>query len=222
MYYKNWPKLINKGLILSIFALFSVILAGCFKGATRVGVLYFNDFEDFNLKNIEIFGWSNGNFGKKSADGVINYAGNKVLGRFNNTRIDVVIDKLPKHQTICIQFDLYLHDIWRNDVWRMGMDGSDKLVSGFSTDPAKWQSYPNWIGNGSPLNPPGANAFSTNMPGACNLINNPKGTFHYKMEFTEYHSDEKLKIDMSDAGEFFNLNCDRSWSIDNLKIYSIN
>ena len=54
----------------------------------------------------------------------------------------VKAEKLPKHQTICIQFDLYLHDNWRNDVWRMAMDGSDKLVTGFSTDPTRWQSYP--------------------------------------------------------------------------------
>ena len=218
----KWSKMTKKGLVLCIFTLFLASFTGCFKEATKVGVLYFNDFEDFDMKNVEVFGWSNGVFGKKPAVSVTQYNETRVLGRFNNTRVDIVIDKLPKHQTISVQFDLYFHDIWQNDVWRVAFDGTDKLVSGFSTDPAKWQSYPNWIGNGSALSPAGANAFSTNLPGACRLIGNPKGTYHYKMEFTEYHSDNKLKIDMSDAGEFFNLNCDRSWSIDNLKIYTIN
>ena len=97
-----------------------------------------------------------------------------------------------------------------------------RLVTGFSNDPAKWQSYPNWIGNGSPLNPPGSNSFTKNLPGACRWVTNPNGTSMYKMERTEIHSDSTFTLSCSDAGEFFNLNCDRSWSIDNLKIYTIN
>ena len=222
MYYKNWPKMLHKGLILFVFGVFTLFLSGCFKEATKVGVVYFNDFEDYNLKDIEVFGFSNNNWSQFKSISIVDFDSTKVLGRFNNGQIILKLHKLPTHQAINIQFDLLIHDNWRNDAWVLELEKVRRLVTGFSNDPDKWQSYPNWIGNGSPLNPPGANSFTKNLPGACRWVTNPNGTSMYKMERTEIHSDSTFTISCSDAGEFFNLNCDRSWSIDNLKISIIN
>ena len=39
-----------------------------------------------------------------------------MLGVFNNTRIDLHLDKLPEHTIIKVEFDLYLHDNWKNEL----------------------------------------------------------------------------------------------------------
>lgn len=218
----KWPKMIQKGLVFSVFSLFLLGFGGCFKEATKVGVVYFNNFEDYDMKDIEVFGFTNNNWGQFKSISILDYNGSKVLGRFNNGQIQLKLHKLPKHQAINVQFDLLIHDNWKNDAWVLETEKVRRLVTGFSNDPAKWQSYPNWIGNGSPLNPPAANSFTNNLPGACRWAANPNGTSLYKMERTEMHSDSTFTISCSDAGEFFNLNCDRSWSIDNLKITVIN
>ena len=103
----------------------------------------------------------------------------------------------------------------------MELDKNEVLVTGFSNIENVMQSYPNWIGNGSALNPPGSNAFNLNLPGACRLINKTNGTSHYKMERTIVHTASVFTFAGSDAGAFFQLNCDRSWSMDNIKITAI-
>lgn len=200
-----------------------VFLSACTKNVTKVTNIYENNFDDVSMKNIVASGFDrNNNFGSYSDISIVDYNGSKVLGRFNNARIDLVLKQLPLHQAISIQFDLYIHDKWADDVWVMGMDGNQKLVTGFSNFDATQQSYPNWKGNGSPLNPAGANAYNRNLPGACSLAAQPKGTSQYKMEQTILHSDSTFTLSCSDAGNYFKMNCERSWSIDNLKIQLIN
>jgi hypothetical protein len=222
MFNQKWSNISYKSLLLLAVAFLILNSMGCFKEATKVGVVYFNNFDDYDMKNINAFGFTNNNFGPLNSITIVDYNQSKVLGRFNNGKIELKLHKLPKHQAINVQFDLFLHDNWRNDVFVMEFDNQQKLVTGFSNDPNRQQSYPNWIGNGSPLNPPGANAFTTNIPGACIWVSKPNGSSMYKMERTEIHSDSTFTLACSDAGEFFNLNCDRSWSIDNLKITLIN
>lgn len=207
-----------------LYALFSILfLSGCIKNVTKETYIYENNFDDVSMKNIVASGFdSNNNFGPYSDISIVDYNGSKVLGRFNNAKMDLVLHQLPVHQAISIQFDLYIHDKWADDVWVMTYDGHQKLVTGFSNFDATQQSYPNWKGNGSPLNPAGANAFNRNLPGACSLAAKPNGTSQYKMEQTIIHSDSTFALSCSDAGSYFKLNCERSWSIDNLKITLIN
>jgi hypothetical protein len=195
---------------------------GCFKEVTKVSTIYQNDFEDVDLKSIVASGFTNGTFGPFNNINIVDFNGTKVLGRFNNGKIDLHLHKLPTHQAITVKFDLYIHDKWNNDLWKMVWDGNEKLVTGFSNFDATPQSYPNWIGNGSLLNPAGANSYNRNLPGACILASSSMGTSLYKMEQTYIHSDTSFSFSCSDAGNYFNLNCERSWSIDNLKITLIN
>ena len=201
---------------------FLTTLSSCFKDASKVSIIYQNDFEMMDMKSIVATGFPHGNFGQFTDIKIIDYNGTKVLGRFNNARIDLVLNQLPKHQAISVQFDLYIHDKWSNDPWVMELNGARVLVTGFSNFDAIQQAYPNWIGNGSDNNPAGANSYNRNLPGACSLATQKNGTSLYKMEQTFLHTDPTFLFGCSDAGSYFNLNCERSWSIDNLKITLIN
>lgn len=199
----------------------SMLFSSCIKNVTKQQVVYENDFEDFNLKGFVISGWLNGGFGTLSDIKIVNYNGTKVLGRFNNCMADLVVRKLPAHTAIHVEFDLYLHDNWKNDLWKMTFDNQDQLMTGFSNDSSVLQSYPNWIGNGSAPSPAGSNAFNRNLPGACSQISSPHGSSMYKIVSTVLHSDSTFHFTCSDATHPFNDFCQISWSIDNLKITTI-
>ena len=187
----------------------------------KLSVVYENDFETYDQKGFKVYSFENGNFGLFDRVNILDFNSSKVLGRFNNGKAELKIDSLPLHNAINIQFDLYIHDIWKNDLWKMEFDNREVLVTGFSNIENVMQSYPNWIGNGSASNAPGANAFDLNLKGACRNISKANGTSHYKMERTIVHTGSTFAFAASDAGAFFQLNCDRSWSIDNLKITAI-
>lgn len=200
----------------------SCLLTACTKNITRVNTIYNNDFENFDLKTIEVSGWLNGLFGPVNDIRITDYKGNKVLGFFNNARIALKLNDLPTHQAIRVEMDLYVHDNWKNDLWQMSIDGVYQLITGFSNDSTGKQSYPNWLGNGSALFAAGSDAYDSQLPGACALRNSPHGTSMYKITRTMLHTTNSFDFNCSDAGDFFNLPCQRSWSIDNLKITLIN
>lgn len=203
---------------LLIMILFAVLPVACFKNLTVTNLVYENDFESSQLNNIEVFGWNNGLFGPVDQPRISNYNGSRVLGKLNNNQVKLNLTNLPLHQEIRVELSLLLHNTWKNDVWVMQFDGNNQLITGFSNDPAIPQSYPNWIGNGSSLSPAGANALSTYLPGICNLAANPKGSSHYQLVTTLRHSASSFTLSCNDAGGVFNDTCQRSWSIDNLKI----
>lgn len=187
----------------------------------KLTVVYENDFETYAQKGFKVYSFENGNFGLFDRVNILDFNNSKVLGRFNNGKAVLILDTLPLHNAINIQFDLYIHDIWKNDLWKMELENNEVLVTGFSNIENVMQSYPNWIANGSALNPPGANAFDLNLKGACRNISKANGTSHYKMERTIIHSKPTFTFAGSDAGAFFQLNCERSWSMDNIKITAI-
>ena len=207
------------------FILLVSTLQSCMKevvvNVPKLTVVYENDFETYNQKGFKVYSFENGNFGLFDRVSILDFNNSKVLGRFNNGKAVLILDTLPLHNAINIQFDLYIHDIWKNDLWKMELENNEVLVTGFSNIENVMQSYPNWIANGSALNPPGANAFDLNLKGACRNISKANGSSHYKMERTIIHSKPTFTFAGSDAGAFFQLNCERSWSIDNIKITAI-
>ena len=210
---------------LIICCIFLMIQTSCIKevvtNVPKITEVYNNDFELYDQKKIQVQGHINGVFQLFKNISIVDYNGTKVLGDFNNTRIDLKLDSLPLHNALNIQFDLYIHDNWENDMWKMEFDNKEVLVTGFSNNKNHQQAYPNWINAGYALNPVGSNAFDLTLKGACRYFNLVGGTSLYRMERTIIHSDSTFKFSASDAGEFFELNCDRSWSIDNLKITAI-
>ena len=210
---------------LIICCFFLTMQASCIKevvtNVPKITEVYNNNFELYDQKGIQVQGHINGVFQLFKNINIVDYNDTKVLGDFNNSKIDLKLDSLPLHNTLNIQFDLYIHDNWRNDMWKMEFDNKEVLVTGFSNNKDCQQAYPNWINAGYALNSAGSNAFDLTLKGACRYFKIVGGTSLYRMERTIIHSDSTFKFSASDAGEFFELTCDRSWSIDNLKISAI-
>lgn len=219
--------LINTKHLLLFVSLFTglscFLLPSCFKDLTKEKVVYQNDFE-INSDSFKVYGYSNGGtvFDLVNQTKIINFNGSKVLGSFNNNRVDFEIDSLPAHNAVRLEFDLNIHDQWRNDSWKYVIDGQNQIVTGFSNDSSVMQAYPNWINNGTNLSPAGANAYNRNLPGLCSWASKPNGTSVYKIVNTYLHSSPSFSVSMSDAVSHFLDTCTLSWSIDNFKVTIIN
>jgi len=208
-----------------ITCLISTLYFSCVKevvvNVPKITEVYYNDFEFYDLNGFKVQGHINRVFQPIKTISIIDYWKSKVLGTFNNSKIDLEIDSIPLHNALNVQFDLYIHDNWQNDMWKMEFDNNEMLVTGFSNNKYVPQSYPDWINAGFPPNPAGSNAFDLTLKGACRFNTLAGGTTLYKIEKTIIHSDSTFKFSASDAGEFFELNCERSWSIDNFKVSAI-
>ncbi len=198
-----------------------ILLSSCTKDLTDVTVVYENNFNNGDPKGFVTTGWlSNFAFGEFPFNKITNYKNLKMLGVFNNSRIELDVPKLPEHSIIKVEFDLYLHDGWKNDLWILNIDGHNRLLTGFSNDSNTPQSYPNWFNSGSTF-PAGNQAQEIYLPGLCSLKDNKRGTSKYKIVHSLPHSTKTVKITMSDAGGNKNDTCARSWAIDNLKISAL-
>jgi len=204
-----------KGLVGTLLVL--LCFTSCFKNLTQVTVIYQNNFDDYDQKGIKVFPY----LGQANPISIVKFNGNPVLGMFNNTSIEITLPGLPQHTAITVSFDLYIHDTWRNDLWKYTFDGVDYKLTGFSNDSTVQQAYPNNIGNGSALSPAMTGAQNKNLPGACALANSPHGTAMYRIEQTILHSNSTFDFQCSDAGAFLYTPCNRTWSIDNLTITMI-
>jgi len=192
---------------------------GCFKDLTHITVVYHNDFENADTSQTLKINGFNSNGGYATFDIRTRYFnGSKVLGKFNSNAVTVALANLPSHDIIRTEYDLYIHDKWKNDLWKMTVDNSDQLLTGFSNDSSVQQSYPNWLGNGSPTGPAGRNAVSTHLAGTCGLQGSAQGSSQYHIIQTISHTQPNFTLILSDAGAFFNDTCQRSWSVDNLNI----
>ena len=201
-----------------LFILLITLLAACFKSLTQTSIVYENTFEKGLPDSIKVSGYTNGIFGPVSDVRISNYNGTKVLGKLNSSLVQLIVEGIPPHSLLRIEFDLYIHDKWRNDLWKYSIDGADQLLTGFSNDSTVKQAYPNWLGNGSVPSAARRNAINIELPGSCSNINSPNGTSMYRIVNTLAHTGKTVTFNWSDAGNFFNDTCQRSWSLDNLKI----
>tara|TARA_Y100000768_G_scaffold387705_1_gene379926 strand:- start:2009 stop:2638 length:630 start_codon:yes stop_codon:yes gene_type:complete len=202
----------------------------------RDELIYENDFESSNLKNIDGGGFSNFN-------------NTTVLGDFNNDGFTLHLDNVGDHEYIFISFDLYIHGSWdgnfngfsqndKPDLWTLeykpNMDlfsdsSVDKFITTFSNSPCfsnycLRQSFPqNYPYENNPL----TGNFSKNLDRKCenNFFGGP--TTLYKIEKT-FRSrgnaiilrflDELYQPNAIDKDGQVQSKCDESWSIDNLKV----
>ena len=201
-----------------LFILSITLLAACFKSLTQTSIVYENTFESGLYDSIKVSGYTNGTFGRVSDVRISNFNGTKVLGKLNSSLIQLLVEGLPTHRLLRVEFDLYIHDKWKNDLWKYSIDGADQLLTGFSNDSTVKQAYPNWLGNSSPPSAARRNAVNSELPGSCSNISSPNGTSMYRIVNTIEHTGKTVTLNCSDAGNFFNDTCQRSWSIDNLKI----
>ena len=206
---------------LIMLLLSTMLFSACTKNLTQVITVYENDFNDGTLKGIETLGWqANGLFGAFPYAKITTYQNNKMLGELNNSLVFLKFSSLPQHDNIKIEFDLYVHDNWRNNLWKMQFDGQDQIITGFSNDSTVKQDYPNWLNTGN-ASPAGNQAQEIYLPGTCSLKNSARGTSRYKIMSSIAHTIDSLSITLSDAGGALNDTCARSWSIDNVKIVTL-
>jgi hypothetical protein len=195
-----------------------VSLQACLKKLTVKNIVYENSFADGELRGLKVSGWNNGSFGTLSEPRISYYNGQYVLGKLNNNIVRLELNELPRHDILRVEIELNLHNGWKNDLWKMEMDGETKLLTGFSNDPLVKQSYPNWLGNGTPLGVAGTNAKQTGMPGICNTASTQLGSSAYTIVQTFGHSSNNFILQLSDAGGNVNDTCTRSWSLGRLTV----
>ena len=214
-----------------------IFLISCSKSDDLVfdKVVYENDFESNNSKNLSNYYISN-------------YNNSNVLGDFNNSGFSLHLNELDKHNKIVISFDLYIHGSWdgnyngfenddRPDLWKMELGVQNSYFNNyifettFSNSPCTSsyclkQSFPNRYPH---LNNPNTDAYNTGLDRLCNdKFGGP--TTLYKFEKTLSHSDSSAIFTFYDKLYQPNANknginyakCDESWSIDNLIIRIIN
>jgi len=206
--------------LLYLFGAF-FLLNGCVKDLTHIKTIYDNNFENGNLKGITTAGWlTDINYGVFPFNKITTFQNNKVLGTFNNSSASMSFDNLTSHTIVRVEFDLYLHDNWQNNLFVMTMDGEYRLISGFSNDSTVEQAYPNWF-NQVPTSPAGNQAQEIYLPGFFSKQNNIRGSSHYKIVHSLPHTKSTFELVLSDAGGERNDTCSRSWSIDNIKIVTL-
>lgn len=187
-------------------------------------VVYENGFEDTSNKGFQIYG----DMGLTDSLKRTIYHESTVFGRFNSNYVVFKKDTLPEHNAIKIEFDLYIHDKWDGnflptgasypDLWQMTIDNYPVILTSFSNGSYS-QSYPDNYQTNMINNKPFSNSWEL-LPGVCSLSNNPKGTSHYKIDFTTSHFGP-LQLALSDVPNPVNSLCLKSWSIDNLRITAI-
>lgn len=198
----------------------SITLSSCISNLTKQTVVYSNDFDGSNLKGIVLANY----YGPIRENKFFSFNGSTVLGRFNNTALDLTIDKLSSHDYLRIEFDLYTHDAWDGNtttghpaLWSMQVDGAQIITSTFSNIAGMPQSYPYFLDSNNPQ-PARGNAADTSLPGVCAFKGKTNGTTRYRIQQTLVHSSSQVSLHLNDALYPFMDDCSKSWSIDNLVI----
>ena len=201
----------------------------------RNELVYENNFESYNLENID-------------GGEIMDFNNTKVIGDFNNDGFNL-LENVGDHDYVFISFDLYIHGSWdgnfngfsKNDMpdkWIMEFKpdmtlfkdpSSDNFITTFSNSPC-WsdyclrQSYPEPY----PFeNNPKTGNFKTNLNKICSDSFFGGKTTMYQLEKGFKSSGDNIVIRFYD--ELYQPNaidkdgtpqqkCDESWSMDNIRV----
>lgn len=209
------------------FLAIAFCFSACFKNLPDKKVVYFNDFEDGKNTSLVVY---NSSGALKDSVKIFGFQDNKLFGRFNNNLVELKLANLGKHNIVQIEFDLYIHDKWDGDhlisgstipdAWQMTVDNYPFYLTTFSNGPYG-QSFPGNYKAGAVSNPAHANAWNISLPGICALKDSANGSSLYKIEVITSHNADVIRIACNDALQPFNSLCQKSWSIDNLRVTAI-
>lgn len=213
-----------------LFSICLIILLGCeTSGIDELQLVYDQDFEE--SLDIE---WIGGN--------LFSFQGSQVMGPFNKGEFKLLLDSLPKHDVLLLSFDLLIHDSWDGnleglggpDIWEIKVDRFDDeppstavyqtTFSNGTCDAVRclYQSYPNQYPHRA--NPRAGSDLTASLPGRCVNALNGTGTSLYHMQVEFEHYSPLAVIQFKDYLKQTNAtspSCDESWSMDNLKVYTI-
>lgn len=191
-------------------------------------VVYFNDFEEGDLSGI--------------SNGVIRaFNDEQVIGNYNKSGFTLKLNDLPKHSVISITTNLYIHDSWDGnqafpggpDIWGIRVDEWVSIRNKLAEELIFETSFSNSVCNEvfclrqsfpdqhEGLFNPRSGALNTQLPGICQLINEPNGTTLYRIEKVFPHKGQSLAVQFYDRLEQSNSQdqgCDESWSIGELEV----
>lgn len=211
------------GLFLLLLCATTVLLNSCFKDLPKRTIVYQNDFETTDSTGIDVYDVN----GLVKTPTITTFNGNRVFGRFNANYLLLKVKNLPAHLILKIAFDLYIHDKWDGDyiapgnslpdAWLMEIDNYPLYLTTFSNGSYR-QSYPSNYTVGAFKNPPKADAWETDFPGACSLQSSPNGTTLYKIEKTTSNVGDSVVFTIHDVLQPGGNTCLKSWSIDNVVI----
>ena len=202
----------------------------------RNDLVYENDFEDFNFKEID-------------GGGIIQFNNSNVLGNFNNDGFSLFLKEVGDHDYVFISFDLYIHGTWdgnfngftendKPDKWVMEFKPdmslhkdpySENFTTTFSNSPC-WsnyclkQSYPEKY----PFdNNPKTGSFKKDLLDICPNSSFGDKTSLYQIEkgfksngnsiIVRFY-DELYQPNAVDNDGMTQQKCDESWSLDNLRV----
>ena len=214
-----------------------IIINSCsYPEMVRNELIYFNDFENDNLKKID-------------GGEITEFNNTKVIGDFNNDGFTLFLDDIGDHNYIFVSLDLYIHGSWdgnfngfsendKPDKWIIEINpdmhlhrdsGSSTFVTTFSNSPCfpnycLRQSYPN---NYPDQNNPKTGSYSVDLEKKCDNSFFGGNSTLYQLEKGFKSSGNSIVIRFYD--ELYQPNaidkdgvpqqkCDESWSIDNLSV----
>jgi len=219
-----WPLInsLNKktDLFLKGFAIASLLLySSCQQEFLEEIIVYSNDFTTMDSRNIQ----SNIGFGE--------YNDELVLGFFHNESFTLKLTDLPKHNTVRVTIDLYIHDSWDGnsrvvdgpDVWKMLVDNEMIVNTTFSNSLCEpsyclYQSFPE---NGLRQFVPKTGAVITDLPGRCQFFGVSGWTTKYRITHLVPHQNRTLAITCLDElvqTNVMNPKCDESWSVSKIEV----
>jgi hypothetical protein len=217
-------QIIKRYYICGLFILFSFFLNSCFKDITQRNIVYFNDFENQSRPYINVYNA----VGPIDSSKITLFNNTHVLGRFNNDLVIFEMDNLPNHNVLKVEFDLYLHDNWKGnyiapgrtapELWYLLLDNNNIYQTSFSNNNFD-QSFPNNYQAGMTSIKALSNAWGV-LPGICAKAGQEKGTSMYKIEIITSHKGAIKLAFNNDPSTPLTL-CEKSWSIDNLKLTAL-
>ena len=154
-----------------------------------------------------------------STPGIKSWNGQSVLGYIGAQQAILNLNGIATHDSVKIDYDLYIHDSWDGnnveagpDIFNMKVDGSSIIHTTFANwnyAPYNDQAYP---GNIPSSNPYFTGAVETQLPKACS---GPLST-KYHISKIIAHTSSSLSLLLEAVG--IEVACNESWSIDNLNI----
>lgn len=205
--------------------LFSLLLSSCFKNITERNIVYFNDFENQKKDSINVYGAA----GIVDSLKITKFNNSSVLGRFNSNFVVFEMRNLPTHNVLKIEFDLLIHDDWRGNFvapggtlpgfWQVQLDNNTIYLTTFSNGVYD-QSFPNNYQSNIINNKAFSNAWAV-FPGVCSKVDQSNGTSLYKIEYITSHKGP-VRLTFNDIANTSTSLCQKSWSLDNLKLTAIN
>lgn len=199
--------------------LFLLLFSSCQKEFLDEVKIYSNDFSTEDARNIQ------------SSVGFEEFNNETVLGFFHNESFSLNFTDLPRHNTVRITLDLYIHDSWDGnsqgqngpDIWKMLVDNELIVNTTFSNSVCEpsyclYQSYPE---NGLRQFEPKTGAVIANLPGRCQYAEVSGWTAKYRITHLVPHTNSTLEITCLDKlvqSNAFNPKCDESWSVSKIEV----